>query len=130
VILTKDEISIMSSGNIFKMLKLRINQTMIPHVIEDGQVYNRTCLFEAEVAAHWSIESPARPKTNDLSIHDSEVIQVGLGTSANTWAIQNCLNETVYIFKSFDNYAFSVKLIAKVYLTDEQITFWRLKCNS
>lgn len=119
----------MSNNESFNMLKLRINRPMEPYLLSNNTVYNKTCIFEADIDHTWTtLMVPNRYNINELSMNDSEVIQVGINTPANQWAIQNCLDEMIYIFKDLDNFSYCVKLVANVYLTEEQITFWRLKC--
>lgn len=109
---------------LFDMLKIKINCDMPKFLSVDNQVYTRTCLFTSE-----SNDSQQGIFSNNLSIHDSEILQIGFNDPGNDWAIHNCFDHLVYIFKSVDHLAYSVKLATKVYLTKEQITFWRLKCK-
>lgn len=122
----KSELSNNVTGGDF-MLKILINRDMPEFCRYENMIYRRVCLFEAEVGD--SIVTPPSTTVNELSIQDSEVLQIGLTDPANHWALQNCLDRMLYVRKQFDHAIYAAKLWTSVYLTDEQKTFWLLKSN-
>lgn len=106
-------------------MQILINKEVDKYRAVDNTVWQHVSIFKCEISD--SIISPPSTSTNELSVQDSEALQIGLNHSANEWAVENCLEHAIYIYKGYDVAEFAIRLLAKVYLTPEQITYWRLK---